>query len=95
MTCFSLFFVLVLDHADIAFEFAVLIVNTEYDNTTPLVKKMCIHPPSAAHVLLPDGRHLAYKEQGVPADQARYSVIASHSFLSSRLAGTLLWRRKT
>ncbi|CDP08924.1 unnamed protein product [Coffea canephora] len=67
--------------------FTVLIVNTDHDTYTPLVKKMCIHPPSATRILLPNGRYLAYKEQGVPADQARYSVIAPHSFLSSRLAG--------
>ncbi|XP_021889824.1 uncharacterized protein LOC110808598 [Carica papaya] len=30
---------------------------------------------------------MAYKEQGVPADRARFSMIAPHSFLSSRLAG--------
>lgn len=46
-----------------------------------------MHPPSASHVLLPDGRRLAYQEQGVPAKTTRISLIAPHSFLSSRLAG--------
>ncbi|XP_051143569.1 uncharacterized protein LOC127259992 [Andrographis paniculata] len=55
--------------------------------STPLVKTMKTHPPSASLILLPDGRHLAFREQGVPADQARYSIMFSHSFLSSRLAG--------
>ncbi|XWS43627.1 hypothetical protein CRYUN_Cryun16bG0120100 [Craigia yunnanensis] len=53
----------------------------------PPVKKMLVHPPSASRIKLPDGRHLAYREIGVPADEARFSLIAPHSFLSSRLAG--------
>ncbi|KAM1553661.1 hypothetical protein ACFX12_006544 [Malus domestica] len=69
--------------------FAVLYVNTETTPSSPApeIKKIHIHPPSAARVMLPDGRFMAYKEQGVPADRARFSIIAPHSFLSSRLAG--------
>lgn len=67
--------------------FAVLSVNTKHDSSIPQIKKVCIHPPSASRVLLPDGRHMAYHELGVPADRARFSLIAPHSFLSSRLAG--------
>lgn len=66
---------------------AALYVNTECDTTSPLIKKLYIHPANATRILLPDGRHLAYQEQGVPADSARFSMIATHSFLSSRLAG--------
>ncbi|KAF3782669.1 hypothetical protein EJ110_NYTH33322 [Nymphaea thermarum] len=44
-------------------------------------------PPNATRIQLPDGRYVAYQEQGVPQDQARYSLITTHSFLSSRLAG--------
>ncbi|XP_057781745.1 uncharacterized protein LOC131000026 isoform X2 [Salvia miltiorrhiza] len=66
--------------------FAVLTVNTTR-TTTPLVNKMKLHPSTATLILLPDGRRLAYQEQGVPADKARYSMIVPHSFLSSRLAG--------
>ncbi|XP_011006948.1 PREDICTED: uncharacterized protein LOC105112796 isoform X2 [Populus euphratica] len=61
--------------------------NSTNNSLVPSVKKMRVHPPSAARILLPDGRHMAYLEQGVPADRARFSVIAPHSFLSSRLAG--------
>ncbi|KAI3450519.1 hypothetical protein Pfo_007184 [Paulownia fortunei] len=68
------------------FALAALIVNAS-QTTIPLVKKMKIHPASASLILLPDGRHLAYQEQGVSADLARYSMIVPHSFLSSRLAG--------
>ncbi|KAG7964520.1 hypothetical protein I3843_09G175400 [Carya illinoinensis] len=66
---------------------AAMNVNTKNDSLVPLVKKVRIHPPSASHILLPDGRRMAYHEQGVPADRARFSLIAPHSFLSSRLAG--------
>ncbi|XP_048233806.1 uncharacterized protein LOC8286002 isoform X3 [Ricinus communis] len=67
--------------------FAVLSVSTERDTSTTLIKKVFIHPPSADRILLPDGRYMAYREQGVPADSARFSMIAPHTFLSSRLAG--------
>lgn len=64
---------------------AVLCVNFKHENTPiPLVQ---VHPPSATRILLPDGRNMSYLEQGVSANRARYSLIAPHSFLSSRLAG--------
>ncbi|WOG87565.1 hypothetical protein DCAR_0206794 [Daucus carota subsp. sativus] len=69
------------------FVIAALYVNTECDATSPLVKKLYIQPANATRILLPDGRHLAYQEQGVPAASSRFSIIAPHSFLSSRLAG--------
>ena len=62
-------------------------LNTKNDSLVRSVKKVQIHPPSASHVLLPDGRRLAYHEQGVPAKSTRFLLIAPHSFLSSRLAG--------
>lgn len=78
------------------FKFPVVYVNTETTPSSPApeVKKIYIHPPSAARVMLPDGRFIAYKEQGVPADTARFSIIAPHSFLSSRLAGYTFWMLK-
>ena len=70
---------------------AVLSVTTERtSSSTPEIKKVYTHPPSANRIVLPDGRYLAYREQGVSADRARFSVIMPHSFLSSRLAGTLI-----
>lgn len=62
-------------------------VNTGSQNLVNQPKKLYIHPPSAARIQLPDGRYMAYHEQGVPAETARFSLIAPHSFLSSRLAG--------
>ncbi|KAK3038402.1 hypothetical protein RJ639_030568 [Escallonia herrerae] len=60
---------------------------SRHDCSVPLVKKVIIHPPSATRIVLPDGRHMAYHEQGVSSDKARFSIIAPHGFLSSRLAG--------
>ncbi|KAK8600265.1 hypothetical protein V6N13_059921 [Hibiscus sabdariffa] len=62
-------------------------LNGGHDGLAPPMKKVIVHPPSASRIQLPDGRHLAYREIGVPADKARFSLIAPHSFLSSRLAG--------
>ncbi|MED6168640.1 hypothetical protein PIB30_013370 [Stylosanthes scabra] len=70
--------------------FAAIYLNLEHDPSPPLTKEtkqVFLHPPSAARIVLPDGRYLAYKEQGVPPDRARFSMIAPHTFLSSRLAG--------
>ncbi|KAI4382338.1 hypothetical protein MLD38_008314 [Melastoma candidum] len=66
---------------------AALWVNTDIKESVPPSKKVSIHPPSAARILLPDGRYLAYREQGVPMDKARFTIIFPHPFLSSRLAG--------
>ncbi|GMN63990.1 hypothetical protein TIFTF001_033063 [Ficus carica] len=62
-------------------------VNNKDGSLVPPVKKVRIHLPNATRILLPDGRHMAYLEQGVPVDRARFSIISPHSFLSSRLAG--------
>lgn len=66
---------------------AALSVNTTNDSFTPDVKKVQKHPSSAIRVQLPDGRHIAYGEQGVPADRARFTIVTPHPFLFSRLAG--------
>ncbi|KAJ0952696.1 putative alpha/beta hydrolase-1 [Helianthus annuus] len=64
---------------------SVLCVNIKHENTpVPLVQ---LHAPSAMRILLPDGRNMSHHEQGVSADKARYTLVAAHSFLSSRLAG--------
>ena len=48
------------------------------------VSSVCLHPPGAERILLPDNRYLAYHEFGVTADEARHSLIVPHGFLSSR-----------
>lgn len=62
-------------------------VNSGHIVPEQLPKKLYIHPPNASHIQLPDGRVLAYHEQGVSIERARFTMISPHSFLSSRLAG--------
>ncbi|KAI3860759.1 hypothetical protein MKW92_027611 [Papaver armeniacum] len=42
-------------------------------------------PVTAPRVKLIDGRHLAYKEHGVPKDEAKYKIVYIHGFDSYRL----------
>ncbi len=41
-------------------------------------------PVTASRVKLNDGRHLAYKEHGVPKDTAKYKIVYVHGFDNSR-----------
>ncbi|KAH9317153.1 hypothetical protein KI387_018922, partial [Taxus chinensis] len=41
-------------------------------------------PVIAPRVQLQDGRHLAYKEHGVPKERAKYKIIMMHGFLGSK-----------
>lgn len=41
-------------------------------------------------IKLRDGRHLAYKEHGVPKDTAKYKVIYAHSFGSTRYESAII-----
>ncbi|RZC84042.1 hypothetical protein C5167_046829 [Papaver somniferum] len=54
-------------------------------------------PVTAPRVKLSDGRHLAYKEHGVPKDEAKYKIVYIHGFDSYRLTNiplsqTWVWR---
>lgn len=42
----------------------------------------------AEKVLLPNGRHFAYVEQGASKEEAKHNVLFAHGLLSSRLLGT-------
>lgn len=66
---------------------AALYANTEEKTSAPVAKKVVLHPPTASRISLPDGRYMAYNEQGVPVERARYFMITPHGFISSRLAG--------
>ncbi|OWM82380.1 uncharacterized protein LOC116208056 isoform X2 [Punica granatum] len=66
---------------------AALGLNSGDDRTAALVKKVQVHPPSAARIQLPDGRHIAYDQLGIPADRARHTIIIPHPLLFSRLTG--------
>ena len=53
-------------------------------------------PVTSPRIKLSDGRYLAYKERGVPKEQAKYKVILVHGFDSSKdiylpLSQVLLW----
>jgi hypothetical protein len=41
-------------------------------------------PITAPRIKLRDGRHLAYKEHGVPKDEAKYKIIFVHGINSCR-----------
>ena len=41
-------------------------------------------PVTASRIKLSDGRHLAYKEHGVPKDRAKYKIVYVHAFDSCR-----------
>lgn len=41
-------------------------------------------PITAPRIKLRDGRHLAYKEHGVPKETAKYKIVSVHGFGSSR-----------
>jgi len=42
----------------------------------------------AEKIQLPNGRHIAYVEQGASKEEAKYHVLLAHDILSSRLQGT-------
>ncbi|KAL5059953.1 hypothetical protein RYX36_031557 [Vicia faba] len=66
--------------------FAAISLDSNHETLTKAVM-VRMHPPIASRILLPDGRYLAYHDQGVSAGRARFPLVAPHSFLSSRLAG--------
>lgn len=66
--------------------FAAISVDSNHQTLTKAAM-VRMHPPIASRILLPDGRYMAYHDQGVPPGRARFSLVAPHSFLSSRLAG--------
>lgn len=59
-----------------------------YQAIQPPPPKICGSPNgppiTASRIKLKDGRHLAYKEHGVPRDKAKYKVIYVHGFDSCR-----------
>ncbi|GAB4824707.1 hypothetical protein Ancab_007572 [Ancistrocladus abbreviatus] len=59
-----------------------------YKSTKPPPPKICGKPNgppvSSPRIKLSDGRHLAYKEHGVPRQSAKYKVILVHGFDSSK-----------
>nr|POF19600.1 hypothetical protein CFP56_65260 [Quercus suber] len=59
-----------------------------YKATQPPPPKICGSPDgppiTAARIKLSDGRHLAYKEHGVPKEKANFKIVFVHGFDSCR-----------
>jgi hypothetical protein len=59
-----------------------------YQQIQPPPPKICGSlngpPVTAPRTKLKDGRHLAYKESGVPKEEAKYKIIFVHGFDSCR-----------
>ncbi|KAF5447507.1 hypothetical protein F2P56_033058 [Juglans regia] len=68
--------------------FLVGVVIYAYKSTKPPPPKICgtsNGPPiTSPRIRLSDGRHLAYRERGVPKQNAKYKVIVVHGFDSSK-----------
>ncbi|KAI3919682.1 hypothetical protein MKW92_008031 [Papaver armeniacum] len=66
-----------------------VLVAFAYQAIQPPAPKICGSsdgpPITAPRVKLSDGRHLAYKEHGVPKDEAKYKIVYIHGFDSFRL----------
>ena len=71
-----------------------------YQATRPPPPRICGSPTgppiTAPRIKLRDGRHLAYKEHGIPKEMAKYKIIAVPGFASSRhdlaiITSVVLW----
>ncbi|XP_042475658.1 uncharacterized protein LOC122057576 isoform X2 [Macadamia integrifolia] len=62
----------------------VVLLGWAYQATRPPPPKICGSPggPSVTspRIKLSDGRHLAYRESGVPKDKAKYRIVSIHGF---------------
>jgi len=63
---------------------AVVLLGWAYQLIQPPAPKTCSSPNgppiTSPRIQLRDGRHLAYKESGVPKDKANYKIIVVHGF---------------
>lgn len=59
-----------------------------YQTLKPPPPKICGSPGgppmTSPRVKLSDGRHLAYREMGVPKEEAKYKIIIIHGFADSK-----------
>ena len=72
----------------IAVAVVVGLIGWIYKNLKPPDPKICGKPGgppvTSPRVKLSDGRHLAYRESGVPREKAKYKIIVVHGFSSSK-----------
>ncbi|PSR98031.1 3-oxoadipate enol-lactonase [Actinidia chinensis var. chinensis] len=70
------------------------LVAWAFQATRPPPPRICGSPGgpeiTASRIKLRDGRHLAYKENGVPKETAKYKIIFSHAFGSGRHDASIL-----
>lgn len=63
-------------------------ISRAYSGIRPPPPKICGSPGgppiTAPRIKLRDGRHLAYKEYGMPREDAKYRIVFVHGFTSSR-----------
>ncbi|GAV66627.1 Abhydrolase_6 domain-containing protein [Cephalotus follicularis] len=64
------------------------VLVSAYKSTNPPPSKICGSPNgppvTSPRIKLSDGRHLSYRESGVPKEMAKYKVILVHGFDSSK-----------
>lgn len=74
--------------APIALAFTIGLLGWAYQALKPPPPKICGSPGGppvrSPRIKLSDGRHLAYKESGVPKEDAKYKIIVIHGFNSSK-----------
>lgn len=72
----------------VAIALAVGLLGWAYQALKPPPPKICGSPDgppvTSPRVKLSDGRHLAYRELGVPKEEAKHKIIVIHGFLSSK-----------
>ncbi|XP_061376261.1 uncharacterized protein LOC133318281 [Gastrolobium bilobum] len=72
----------------IAVAMMVILIGWVYKTLKPPPPKICGSvggpPVTSPRVKLSDGRHLAYREYGVPKEEARYKIIVIHGYGSSK-----------
>ena len=83
-----LFFILKTMIIPIVVAFAAGLVGWVYQALKPPPPKICGSPNgpplTSCRVKLNDGRHLAYREFGVPKEKAQFKIILSHGYNNSR-----------
>uniref|UniRef100_A0A2N9IQL7 AB hydrolase-1 domain-containing protein n=1 Tax=Fagus sylvatica TaxID=28930 RepID=A0A2N9IQL7_FAGSY len=74
--------------APIAVAFAVGLLGWAYQALKPPPPKICGTPDgppvTSTRVKLSDGRHLAYRESGVPKEEAKHKIIVIHGYDTSK-----------
>lgn len=72
----------------VAVALMVILIGWTYMSLKPPPPKTCGSvngpPVTSPRVKLSDGRHLAYREFGVPKEEAKYKIIVIHGYANSK-----------